>query len=87
MRDIDQSNVSIRPGDEHDVPTVVALLDGAVEWLVAAGRAAQWGTDPYSAEPRCVAAMSSMAAAATGTFEIARPTCPWPGQVLQQRLS
>jgi GNAT superfamily N-acetyltransferase len=60
--DIDQRNVSIRPGDEHDVPTVVALMDGAVEWLVAEGRADQWGTDPYSTEPRRVAAISSMAA-------------------------
>jgi predicted ABC-type sugar transport system permease subunit/GNAT superfamily N-acetyltransferase len=60
--DIDQSNVSIRPGDEHDVPAVVALMDGAVAWLVAEGRADQWGTDPYSTEPRRVAAISSMAA-------------------------
>ena len=59
--DIDQRDVSIRPGDERDVAAVVALMDGAVEWLVAAGRTDQWGTDPYSADPRRVAAISSMA--------------------------
>jgi len=60
--DIDQSYVSIRPGDERDVPAVVALLDGAIEWLVAEGRTDQWGTDPYSTDSRRVAAISSMAA-------------------------
>lgn len=176
--EIDQRDVSIRPGDERDLPAVVALMDGAVEWLVAEGRRDQWGTDPYSADPRRVAAISSMAVGrelylavsrdnvvgalavgsaqsyvppvaepelyvrllvtdrawagrgiggrllehartiaragdvkllrvdcyagldraliryyegqgftATDTFEVARPSGPWPGQILQQRLS
>jgi GNAT superfamily N-acetyltransferase len=36
----------IRAGDEHDLPAVLALMDGAVAWLVAQGRPDQWGTDP-----------------------------------------
>jgi len=27
------------------------MLDAAVEWLAASGRAGQWGTDPMSADP------------------------------------
>lgn len=45
----------IRPGGEDDVPAVLALLDGAVAWLVARGRPGQWGVDPLSANPRRVA--------------------------------
>ena len=53
--------VWVRPGGEEDVVPVVALMDGAVAWLLAEGRAGQWGTDPYSADSRRVAAISSMA--------------------------
>ena len=43
--------LKIRPGGRADVPAVLALLDGAVEWLVAAGRTGQWGTEPHSTRP------------------------------------
>lgn len=59
--DIDQRDVSIRPGGERDVAAVVALMDGAIAWLVAEGRTGQWGSDAYSVDPRRVAAISSMA--------------------------
>ncbi|MFI7602415.1 GNAT family N-acetyltransferase [Actinoplanes sp. NPDC049681] len=36
-------------------------MDGAVEWLVAGGRTRQWGTDPYSADPRRVAVITGLA--------------------------
>jgi ribosomal protein S18 acetylase RimI-like enzyme len=36
------------------VPTVLELLDGATEWLVAQGRTQQWGTEPHSTSPRRV---------------------------------
>ncbi|WP_344165305.1 GNAT family N-acetyltransferase [Kribbella yunnanensis] len=43
--------ITMRPGDADDVPTVLALLDGATEWLVAQGRTDQWGTQPHSTSP------------------------------------
>jgi GNAT superfamily N-acetyltransferase len=45
-------DIDIRAGGTADVPAVLALLDKAVEWLVAQGRAGQWGTEPLSAERR-----------------------------------
>jgi len=47
-------SLKIRPGDRHDVPTVLALLDRAIEWLVANGRTNQWGTEPHSTNPHRV---------------------------------
>jgi GNAT superfamily N-acetyltransferase len=44
--------IEIRAGGVSDAPAVLALLDGAVRWLVARGRPGQWGTEPLSAEPR-----------------------------------
>jgi GNAT superfamily N-acetyltransferase len=40
--------VKIRPGTAADVPAVLALMDEAVEWLVARGQTGQWGTEPLS---------------------------------------
>ena len=48
----DAAEVEIRAGGVADVPAVLALLDGAVRWLVTRGRPGQWGTRPLSAEPR-----------------------------------
>jgi GNAT superfamily N-acetyltransferase len=44
--------LTIRAGGRSDLPAVLALLDGAVAWLVGAGRGGQWGTEPHSANPR-----------------------------------
>ncbi|MCX5206492.1 GNAT family N-acetyltransferase [Streptomyces sp. NBC_00237] len=43
--------VHIRPGGIDDVPTVLAMLDGAVVWMNARGNTQQWGTTPYSQKP------------------------------------
>jgi GNAT superfamily N-acetyltransferase len=45
------SALTIRPGDETDGPTVVALFDEAVAWLVARGQTGQWGATPFSERP------------------------------------
>ncbi|THC47717.1 GNAT family N-acetyltransferase [Streptomyces sp. A1499] len=45
----------IRPGAADDVPAVLGLFDRAVEWLVARGRTGQWGTKPWSENPKAVA--------------------------------
>jgi len=38
------------------------MLDGAVRWLASTGRSGQWGTEPFSAEPRRVAQVRAWAA-------------------------
>ncbi|GAB2911248.1 GNAT family N-acetyltransferase [Streptomyces mayteni] len=48
------SGIDIRAGGPADVPLILAMLDGAVEWLVARGRTGQWGTEPWSARPKAV---------------------------------
>ena len=45
----------IRRGGPEDAEVVLALLDEAVEWLVARGGAAQWGSEPLSGNERMVA--------------------------------
>ncbi|MFI0374380.1 GNAT family N-acetyltransferase [Actinomadura sp. 1N219] len=47
-----EARVRIRIGGTEDVPAVLALYDGAVEWLAASGRSGQWGTEPWSGSPR-----------------------------------
>ncbi|GIE29330.1 GCN5 family N-acetyltransferase [Actinoplanes italicus] len=44
--DSEQIEDTIRPGDERDLPAVLALMDGAVVWLAAQGRTGQWGSEP-----------------------------------------
>src|SRR3954453_10936190 len=46
--------ISIRAGDERDVPTILRLFDEAVEWLVARGQPGQWGDRPFSERPQNV---------------------------------
>lgn len=42
------TSMKIRPARESDVAPVLAMFDGIMEWLVAQGRTAQWGTEPWS---------------------------------------
>lgn len=51
-----------RPGTVDDLNAVLALLDAAVEWLVARGQPEQWGTEPWSAKPATVDRMREMIA-------------------------
>jgi GNAT superfamily N-acetyltransferase len=53
--------LTIRPGRPDDVPTVLALLDQATEWLVSLGRTDQWGTEPHSTNPRRIAQIGEFA--------------------------
>jgi GNAT superfamily N-acetyltransferase len=46
--------IRVRRGTSADVPAVIALFDEAIEWLASSGRAGQWGTEPWSAQPRRV---------------------------------
>ncbi|WP_131739586.1 GNAT family N-acetyltransferase [Actinomadura roseirufa] len=53
--------MEIRKGGTDDVPAMMAMLDGAVEWLVARGRSGQWGTEPWSARPERVERITGIA--------------------------
>ncbi|WP_433273903.1 N-acetyltransferase family protein [Actinosynnema sp. CS-041913] len=44
--------MEIRRGGLADLPAIMAMLDGAVAWLDASGRTGQWGSEPWSADPR-----------------------------------
>jgi len=46
--------VLIRVGGVGDVPVVMGLFDEAVAWMVARGNTGQWGTEPWSTQPRRV---------------------------------
>ncbi|GHF46911.1 GNAT superfamily N-acetyltransferase [Amycolatopsis bartoniae] len=50
--------MNIRAGSVADLPEVLRLGDEAVEWLVARGRAAQWGAQPWSQDPERVQRVS-----------------------------
>jgi hypothetical protein len=41
--------VRIRAGGPRDAKAVLAMLNGAVRWLVAHGHQGQWGKEPFSA--------------------------------------
>ncbi|MET7483436.1 GNAT family N-acetyltransferase [Streptomyces sp. NPDC005538] len=47
--------ISIRDGGPDDIPAILGMLDSAVAWLVAQGRTGQWGSTPWSADPKAVA--------------------------------
>ncbi|MFJ6570030.1 GNAT family N-acetyltransferase [Streptomyces sp. NPDC091292] len=46
--------IGIRKGGADDIPAILAMLDSSVAWLAAQGRTGQWGTDPWSANPKAV---------------------------------
>jgi GNAT superfamily N-acetyltransferase len=43
--------LSLRPATADDVEPLFALVDSVVAWLVARGRAEQWGAQPLSDSP------------------------------------
>ena len=49
----------VRPGGPPDVGTVLGLLDEAVRWLVSRGRTGQWGSEPFSTNPKRVEALEA----------------------------
>jgi hypothetical protein len=51
--------VKIWPGGAADVQVVLALMDEAVEWLVARRQTEQWGTEPISGRGSFVAQLES----------------------------
>ncbi|MFE2724926.1 GNAT family N-acetyltransferase [Kitasatospora sp. NPDC059327] len=46
--------MKIRTGGPADTADILSLLDGAVAWLAAHGRADQWGDQPWSTTPAMI---------------------------------
>jgi GNAT superfamily N-acetyltransferase len=67
----EDAKTTIRQGGEDDLPVILAMLDGAVEWLVANGREGQWGTEPWSGRPK----------AAARVLELVRTGTPWIAEI------
>lgn len=44
----------LRTGDEKDLDLLLALFDEAVAWMVARDQPDQWGTEPWSTNPKRV---------------------------------
>ncbi|MCA9832483.1 MAG: GNAT family N-acetyltransferase [Thermomicrobiales bacterium] len=44
--------LNFRPGTPDDLADVLRLFDDNIEWLVARGRSAQWGSEPFSTNPQ-----------------------------------
>ncbi|KAJ5494355.1 hypothetical protein N7463_010442 [Penicillium fimorum] len=45
-------DITIVRATVDEVPAVLDMLDAAVRWLVSQGRVGQWGTSPFSENPR-----------------------------------
>ncbi|KAL4963791.1 acyl-CoA N-acyltransferase [Aspergillus stella-maris] len=46
------NTITITRGTIHDTPAVLHLLDKAVAWLASQNRTGQWGTTPFSTDPK-----------------------------------
>lgn len=46
--------MTLRRATAEDLDTVGALFDDAVRWLTEQGRTGQWGTEPFSTNPKRV---------------------------------
>lgn len=47
--------MQFRPGTDSDLDAILALFDANIEWLVSRGSADQWGSKPWSGDPKKVA--------------------------------
>jgi GNAT superfamily N-acetyltransferase len=47
-------------GGDADVEWLLGLFDEAIEWMVARGQGAQWGTKPFSGDPKRLAQVGGM---------------------------
>jgi ribosomal protein S18 acetylase RimI-like enzyme len=54
-------SIRVRAGTSSDVARLLPVYDQAVAWLVSHGRAGQWGTEPWSAQPRLAAKLRRLA--------------------------
>ncbi|MCP2164965.1 GNAT family N-acetyltransferase [Goodfellowiella coeruleoviolacea] len=59
MSETTNTGLTIRRGSVADVDTVLGLFDDAVRWLVSRGRTGQWGSEPFSTNPKRVQQVTS----------------------------
>jgi GNAT superfamily N-acetyltransferase len=52
--------VTMRDGGPADLEWLLGLFDEAVEWMVARGQSGQWGTEPFTGNPRRTAMVGGM---------------------------
>lgn len=52
--------LTIRCGGTADAVWLLGLFDEAVAWLVARGQSGQWGSEPWSQNPRAAARVAGM---------------------------
>ncbi|MGX7827118.1 GNAT family N-acetyltransferase [Actinokineospora sp. 24-640] len=79
--------MNIRPGSQADAGTVLAFLDEAVAWMVERGQSGQWGTEPWSAQPKRVDRITALSrswlwiaevdGAPAGALVLGGPTQMW----------
>jgi GNAT superfamily N-acetyltransferase len=75
----------IRAGGAADDAILLGMFDDAVAWLAERGRTAQWGSEPWSTNPRRAARVREMAA--KGTMYIAElDRTPVGALILGERL-
>lgn len=53
--------LTIRDGGPDDQDLVLELFDKAVAWLVEHGRSGQWGTEPFSTQPKRIERVRQLA--------------------------
>jgi GNAT superfamily N-acetyltransferase len=52
--------LEIRDGGSDDIDWLLGLFDEAVEWMVARGQSRQWGSRPFSGDPKRIAQAGGM---------------------------
>ncbi len=60
--------MNFRRGSQDDTDAVLALFDANIVWLVERGRSAQWGTEPFSENPKLVEFAREMLASGVVTI-------------------
>lgn len=60
--------VTFRAGSTKDLDAVLALFDANVAWLVEQGRPDQWGSEPFSENPKLVEFARDLLASGTVTI-------------------
>ena len=55
------AHFDVRAGSPVDAAVVLGLFDDAVRWMATRGMVEQWGDQPFSADPRRVAAAETWA--------------------------
>ncbi|KAJ5543413.1 hypothetical protein N7535_005840 [Penicillium sp. DV-2018c] len=61
-------NIAIVRGTVDDGPAVLALLDTAVKWLVSQDKVGQWGTSPFSENPKRAEQLEKFATTGLGLW-------------------